>query len=130
MTAISMRAITMGGLVEEVHRLRDENAYLKGLIAAQGIEIEEEVPTWADGLAPGEIATMCVLIKAKGRIVNTFMIEEAIPKRDHTLDRDMRIVDVYISNIRKKLGKDAIITVWGRGYRVSQEFLDTLKQNG
>ena len=67
-------------------------------------------------LTAKEFALMELLARNCGRLVSRSMIYEHIyDDDDETLSN---VVDVYVSNLRKKLGKDLITTRRGQGYIV------------
>ncbi len=67
-------------------------------------------------LTPREYALVEFLAMHKGKLVTRTMIY------DHLFDEDddtlSNLVDVHVSNVRKKLGKEFIITRRGEGYQV------------
>ncbi len=67
-------------------------------------------------LAPKEYALVELLALNRGKLVTRTMIYEHI--YDETDDSLSNVVDVYVSNIRKKLGSDFVETRRGQGYVV------------
>jgi len=67
-------------------------------------------------LTPREYALVELLALYKGTLVTRTMIY------DHLFDEEddslSNVVDVHVANVRKKLGKDFIITRRGEGYEV------------
>lgn len=84
-------------------------------------------------LTPREYSLVELLALHRGRLVTRNTIY------DHLFDEEddslSNLVDVHISNVRKKLGKDFIITRRGRGYMISEGVsgfasdAETLEQN-
>jgi two-component system OmpR family response regulator len=71
----------------------------------------KEVP-----LAPKEYALVELLALHRGKLVTRTMIYDHI--YDETDDSLSNVVDVYVSNIRKKLGREFVETRRGEGYIV------------
>ncbi len=69
-------------------------------------------------LTRGEAALLTTLMAARPRPVDRYSLEAAIPARDHASDRNIKIVDVLLCKLRKKLGPDVIETVSGLGWRI------------
>lgn len=68
-------------------------------------------------LAPKEYALVELLAMHQGKLVTRTMIYEHI--YDETDDSLSNVVDVYVSNIRRKLGVDFVETRRGQGYLVN-----------
>jgi two-component system OmpR family response regulator len=65
-------------------------------------------------LTPKEYALVELLVRQQGRLVTRTMIYDHIyDEADDTLSN---VVDVYISNLRRKLGKEFVETRRGQGY--------------
>lgn len=79
-------------------------------------------PAWADGLTRYETLVMEALLAAHPRYLGLIDLDVVVPPRDHAKDCDSRRFIVFISNIRKKLGSDAIERELGLGYRCSDAF--------
>lgn len=72
-------------------------------------------------LTPRQAAILAVLIRAGGRVLSKQEILDAA--YGHLDQPELKIVDVFVSKIRKALGGPAMIeTVWGRGYRFNGEW--------
>lgn len=107
---------------ERIAELEEENAWLRselGLI--QGADRLATVRR-TFGLQPGDASLVLALYQAKGSVRNKLQLHEAIPAVwvDHD-DRGLKIIDVRICRLRKRLGHDAIETLWGQGYRLTAE---------
>ena len=64
-----------------------------------------------------EFLIMEKLISCRDRVVDRLEIIEHLWGSESMFDGDNKL-DVYISNIRSKLGKDIVITIKGVGYRL------------
>lgn len=72
------------------------------------------------GVAPGVAALILRLYDGGGKLVTYDQLHEAIPAvLTNQEDRNFRIVQVYCTRARQALGRDAIATVWGIGYRLT-----------
>ncbi|PYG29956.1 winged helix-turn-helix transcriptional regulator [Pelagimonas varians] len=72
-------------------------------------------------LTPKEAAILDALIQGGGRVLSKQEILNAA--YGHLDQPELKIVDVFVSKIRKALGGPAMIeTVWGRGYRFNGEW--------
>ena len=75
-------------------------------------------------MRPTTARVVAYLYSAKGRPIHYLALLEGIPAKDKArdpLDRTDNIVRIWISRARKCLGKDAIATVHGIGYRLTTE---------
>lgn len=120
--------MTTAEIIEDLReRLRVERARSAMLAARLGLktgEIEggERLPVWAKPLTASETALMMALLSVYPRTLSKYELDELTPKRDHVRDRDLKVVEVFMSKVRRKLGDDVIENVWGRGWRCSDEF--------
>ena len=70
-------------------------------------------------LKPKEIKLLELLLKCKNQVLTrSQMLDNLWDVEETPLDR---VIDVYIKNIRKKLGIDCIITVKGIGYKFEEK---------
>ena len=70
-------------------------------------------------LKPKEIKLLELLLKYKNQVLTrSQMLDNLCDVEETPLDR---VIDVYIKNIRKKLGIDCIITVKGIGYKFEEK---------
>jgi DNA-binding response OmpR family regulator len=69
-------------------------------------------------LRPREYAILQYLMTNTGHVLTRSMIEDHVWNID--LESGSHLVDVYMSNLRKKLGEGFIETVHGIGYRVNK----------
>jgi DNA-binding response OmpR family regulator len=71
---------------------------------------------------PNVTRLILALYRANGRVMNTDQIMEAIPPMGGSVFEDLRdtaIVKVWVCYARRCLGRDAIESAWGKGYRLS-----------
>jgi DNA-binding response OmpR family regulator len=61
------------------------------------------------------------LLESKWRSISRTEIIEEIRGNDQIFEEDAKL-DVYISNLRKKLGKTIIETIKGFGYQVPNQY--------
>jgi DNA-binding response OmpR family regulator len=69
------------------------------------------------GLTKSEAALLGHFVVANGRPLDRVFIESVLPCRDHARERGLKIVDVTLSKLRKKL-PGVVQTVKGYGWRV------------
>lgn len=67
------------------------------------------------------------LYAANGKMLTKWQIMEALPSPTRNEERLLKLVDVVVCNARHGLGKDAIETVWGHGYRMTPKGLDAVR---
>lgn len=65
------------------------------------------------GLTPQGAAILQVLHQS-GRVINALRLAELMGSHSDCEN----IVSVQVSRVRKKVGRDAVTTVWGRGYSI------------
>lgn len=106
--------------------LEEEVAYLRSELGVQQEASLTDILKVRFGLVRGWAAVLAALYRAKGRCVMHAQLEEAIPNPNDR-DRDNRIVTVYVALLRGVLGKDAIATVWGSGYRLTESGLERVE---
>lgn len=81
------------------------------------------------GLTSQVARMMLALLGAPGRLMTKEALVESIPLIDRNYEtRDPKVVDVYISRARKRLGFDAIETVYGLGCRLTPSGAARLRQ--
>lgn len=101
---------------ERIAELEAENEYLRSEL---GLAIELDRMgrlAHATGLTKSEAGMLLVLAKT-GRVMDRAHLHECISLWD---GEDRKIVDVYVSRIRKKI-PDSIETFWGLGYAISTQ---------
>lgn len=108
--------------------LVDEVAYLRGELGLSLSVTRADRLAKALGLTPSEAALALTLHSASGRTLSKYQLSEGMPQKWGGPDRDIKIIDVTICKLRGKIGKDTILTVWGRGYRLSDAGLSALNR--
>ena len=68
-------------------------------------------------LKPKEILLLKLLLEHANQVLTRDQILDCLWKEEAPMDR---VVDVYIKNLRKKLGLDCIVTVKGIGYKFEE----------
>ena len=101
--------------------------YLEGLLAETGLDGAALVPPELGGISKSQLAIVIALARAHPRTLDGYDLDEAMPRRDHAADRNLKTVAVQISNIRRRLGKDSIRNVRGQGFTLSDELAERLK---
>jgi DNA-binding response OmpR family regulator len=71
-------------------------------------------------LQPSRATIVALLYAAAPRAVAGWALLEAIPSRDRAHERSDAAVKVHVHFIRQALGREAIETAHGRGYRLSE----------
>ena len=62
---------------------------------------------------------LSLLLNAKGRVVTRDALLDAIyAGRD---EAERKIIDVWVTKVRKQIGREHIATAWGSGYRLTAE---------
>ena len=110
-------------LAELVSRLRAlarrSLALATGTIELRGLRVHEptqsvSVDGKAVGLSPSEYLLLAALLQRAGRVLMRRTLEEQVLPRG--LDSESNVLDVHISNLRRKIGPGYIRTVRGVGY--------------
>ncbi len=86
------------------------------------VHIEENLvrKEWVDVSLPlKEFQILTCLIDQDGKVVSRTDLVEQVRGGDSLFENDNKL-DVYISNLRKKLDKELIVTVKGFGYKIGQ----------
>jgi DNA-binding response OmpR family regulator len=101
--------------------LEEEVAFLKSELGHRNVAERFDALRRACGMRKGVAALVLRLLDASGRLVTYEQLAGAIPNvSTNPEDRCVEITKVYASAARQLLGKDAIETVWGEGYRLSK----------
>lgn len=67
------------------------------------------------------VRVVLALYGAKGRTLTRDQLLDAVPPRSGEEDeRQLKTIDVWVCFARRALGKAAIESVWGRGYRLTE----------
>lgn len=107
-------------MCERCEELEERIAWLEGELHLRHETSDLGAIQAAYRLSPGEAAILLSLYKARGRTMRSHVLLESLPARDHARDRDPKSVDVRICRIRRRIGRDAISTIWGHGYSISE----------
>jgi DNA-binding response OmpR family regulator len=105
--------------LDRAAKAEEQVAYLKSELGLRDDLDAVQALKEAFGLYNGEAFVLHALYAAHGRTLGRAIICEHLPLRNE--ERGLKIVDVYASRIRSKLGKDSILNSWGEGYRISPE---------
>lgn len=109
-------------LEEENARLQAEVQVLRLRLAVTELQTTDVELMLRHKLTRGEASVLATLIAADGRYVDRYRLEAAIPARDHSVDRNVKIVDVLLTGLRKKLGRNVVETMYGLGWRIGPEW--------
>lgn len=96
--------------------VQDERVYFSGWV----LDVPGATLTAPDGvivpLTAGEFRVFCLFARAPGRVLSREQVLDALAQGDEP--PELRMVDSFISRIRRKLGdRRFIVTVSGLGYR-------------
>jgi DNA-binding response OmpR family regulator len=103
---------------------------LKGALAAAGVSGVPAHEPWMSVLSRQERALVGILYARYPRILTRVTILEMLPSLDHAHERQLRIVDTVVHKVRRKLGKDTVVTERGEGFRLGAELHEQLKNLG
>lgn len=93
-----------------------------GLKRQLGLELfDEHVVALRDsgGLTPNEGRLMLALYEARPRTLSRGHLCDLLQRKDHAIEPYLKVIDVMVCKIRRKIGADKIDTVWGAGLRIS-----------
>ncbi len=76
------------------------------------------------GVTPAQARVLLRLYQANGDVV---LADDLMDVCSGHWDVSPAVLKVQISNTRRKIGRDAIPVVWGRGYRLSVGGLETVR---
>lgn len=113
--------------------LRERIAYLEGELGLQKEATHlAAIRAFTHGVTiRGRMQTaefILALYRANGRVISGPQLMEIIPPHQYGEDdRNHEIVKVWAHGARKILGRQAIQTVWGRGYRLTAEGLERVR---
>ncbi len=74
------------------------------------------------GLTPKEYGILELLMKNRRQILTYEQIYEAVWKDAYLGDADKEVVFYQVGQLRRKIGKERIESVYGMGYRLKEEF--------
>lgn len=84
------------------------------------VSFRAEIAGQAVEMKPKELEILKYLFLNEGRVLTREQIIENVWKESEEIPFD-RVIDVYIKELRKKLGLDCIYTVRGVGYKLERE---------
>ena len=84
------------------------------------VSFRAEIAGQAVEVKPKELEILKYLFLNEGRVLTREQIIENVWKESEEIPFD-RVIDVYIKELRKKLGLDCIYTVRGVGYKLERE---------
>lgn len=100
---------------------------LEALCRLSELELAPALPEWTTSLSGSELGAMLAMFRAFPQPLDPYALDEVVPRYDHVAERDVRGMSVLIHKLRKKIGADAVINHWGRGYTLSADFHARLK---
>jgi DNA-binding response OmpR family regulator len=100
---------------------------LESLCRLNELELAPVLPQWTTALSGSELGAMLAMFRAFPQPLDAYALDEVVPRYDHVAERDVRGMSVLIHKLRKKIGADAVVNVWGRGYTLSDAFHARLK---
>jgi len=116
-------------LEERVAELEERVAYLESELGLAQNTARESLFRQAFGLTGQEARLVMALYDVKGRILSKYQLEDAIQRVAG--GTALKIADVYVCRVRKRMGYDAIETVWGLGYKLTPKgvaMVDAIEQ--
>lgn len=116
---------------QSVIRQQDELIeLLKGALAAAGVNWAPTYAAWMSALARQERALVGILFASYPRAMPREAILGLLPAQDHARERQLQIVDILVHKVRKKLGKDTVVTERGEGFRLGEALHGQLQAMG
>lgn len=97
-------------------RLEAENAALRDAIAKIS-----GGGAYLPGFTPQESRLLRILHRHNGHPKTAGALCDILYADDPGDARGDKIIDVFLTKIRRKIGRDAIVNVWGHGWRLSDE---------
>lgn len=95
---------------------------------AERIErLKRAIPAYRLGGRGQAAHLLDALYAAKGRTLTKLQILEALPSPAGNDERGLKLVDVVVCIARAGLGKSAIETIWGVGYRLTDEGIQIVR---
>jgi DNA-binding response OmpR family regulator len=79
----------------------------------------------AFNLSMGQATLVMALYTAGGKAVTNNRLF-ALRRASHNNEAGIELLKVYACHIRRRLGKDALETIWGRGYRLTDIGIETV----
>jgi two-component system, OmpR family, response regulator QseB len=111
----------MRALARRSFGLMDETVTLRGIQmheSSMKVTVNEELVP----LSRSELTILAKLIKAPGRVITRRILEEALSDigRNGGSDAESNVLDVHVSNLRRKIGDGIVRTVRGVGYVIDR----------
>ena len=116
-----MQIVSEAGYVARIEHLEAEVAYLRSEVLLDATA--QQVGDLADAfrLSPGQAWIVAALLNAKpGKTVRRERLLDDQPFQRPDADRFGNVMDVQVSRIRQRLGRDAIETVRSIGFRLTE----------
>lgn len=114
-------------LEEQLSQAQARISALEAMCRLKEVEPEPPLPAWTTRLSGSELGAMLALFRAYPAPLTNYDLDEVVPRYDHVEDRDVRGMSVLIHKLRKKIGAESVVNVWGRGYTLSGAFHARLK---
>lgn len=103
---------------------------LKGALAAAGVSGVPAHEPWMSVLSRQERALVGILYARYPRVLPRVTILDLLPSLDHAHERQLQIVDTVVHKVRRKLGKDTVVTERGEGFRLGAALHEQLQNLG
>lgn len=95
-------------------------AYLEDELGLQVLATEVDDVHRQLRVSIGQARLLIALCRAKRRVMTALQLQEAMPARNGESEERHKIVQVQVCFIRRRLGRDFILTSEGQGYRLSE----------
>jgi DNA-binding response OmpR family regulator len=113
----------------EIAQLREERDYWKAEAEGRTDDGVRSTLQSVFGLARQEARLLEELRRRPGCALKESLFMAAWSEADKRgRDPSLKILDIYVCKLRRKLGADAIITRWGRGYELAPEMRARINQ--
>lgn len=110
-----------------IEDLQAENAWLKDMLGLTP-DVARFNRLRQCGFQPAPARVALALLSRNGRPASYASLAECVPAKDHASDRDdYRVIIVYARHVRRFLGNDALQTIHGVGYRLTEIGADKLR---
>lgn len=117
---------TVPGLTAALAEVTEErDHYMRELGISRDHEAEGRVQSRL-GLTTKEAALLMILHRRAGRVVTKEGLMEAM--YNGMDEPEVKIIDVFVCKLRRKIGMDAVDTIWGRGYRITEAGVALVEQ--
>lgn len=106
---------------DHIAMLKEENAWLRSELKLQNEQTQYERIRRNLGLSPAEFLVVMALYDT-GRVLSQDYLERILPSSQcRAGERTLKLIQGYVCHIRQSIGYGAIATVWGGGYRLTNE---------